>query len=356
MSIKYLLIGNPEDCEEIGHYPDRGASKTTAKEADKIFKKLSQSGIQTKDLRNKVDNRGKGYYYFTINSKNIFFLIFGDNYLKERDAFALMDDLQNGNIPSMIDSKSGKLNFEGKEKLKEMVENFEKNKEEQRCYPILYLNETTFNDTYEYINVSVPTPYDVYINHNVCIFIDEEEEEKIINEYEDEIFKNIEEELNENKIEIEQNEIIKENEKDIKTEKELEIQKEETEKEYIKEYEKLKESKYEMEKEKEVELVNQNVEEKQKEMLEEYNEIEAESSIKIIEKELENKKEKFEIIEEEMIPEAVIEKEREIIKENIEENIKNVSKNTNPNNNPLTFLIKIPKANNSNIKRRNKYQ
>ena len=201
-------------------------------------------------------------------------------------------------------------------------ENFAENEEDQRCYPILYLNETTFNDTYEYINVSVPTPYDVYINHNVCIFIDEEEEEKIINEYEDEIFKNIEEELNENKIEIEQNEIIKENEKDIKTEKELEIQKEETEKEYIKEYEKLKESKYEMEKEKEVELVNQNVEEKQKEMLEEYNEIEVESSIKIIEKELENKKEKFEIIEEEMIPEAVIEKEREIIKENNEENIK----------------------------------
>ena len=128
MSIKYLLIGNPDDCEEIGHYPERGASKTTAKEADKIFKKLSQSGIQTKDLRNKVDNRGKGYYYFTINSKNIFFLILGDKNLKERDAFALMDDLQNENIPSMIESKSGKLNAQGREKLKEMVEDFEKNK------------------------------------------------------------------------------------------------------------------------------------------------------------------------------------------------------------------------------------
>ena len=128
MSIKYLLIGNPDDCEEIGHYPERGASKTTAKEADKIFKKLSQSGIQTKDLRNKVDNRGNGYYYFTINSKNIFYLILGDKNLKERDAFALMEDLQNENIPKMIDSKSGKLNVEGREKLKEMVENFEKNK------------------------------------------------------------------------------------------------------------------------------------------------------------------------------------------------------------------------------------
>ena len=128
MSIKYLLIGNPDDCEEIGHYPERGASKTTAKEANKIFKKLSESGIQTKDLRNKVDNRGKGYYYFTINSKNIFYLILGDNNLKERDAFGLMDELQNENIPLMIDSKSGKLNLEGKKKLKEMVEDFEKNK------------------------------------------------------------------------------------------------------------------------------------------------------------------------------------------------------------------------------------
>ena len=128
MSIKYLLIGNPDDREEIGHYPDRGASKTTAKEADKIFKKLAESGIQTKDLRNKVDNRGQGYYYFTINSKNIFYLILGDKNLKERDAFALMEDLQNENIPIMIDSKSGKLNLEGREKLKEMVQNFEKNK------------------------------------------------------------------------------------------------------------------------------------------------------------------------------------------------------------------------------------
>ena len=128
MSIKYLLIGNPDDREEIGHYPDRGASKTTAKEADKIFKKLAESGIQTKDLRNKVDNRGQGYYYFTINSKNIFYLILGDKNLKERDAFALMEDLQNENIPIMVDSKNGKLNLEGRKKLKDMVENFEKNK------------------------------------------------------------------------------------------------------------------------------------------------------------------------------------------------------------------------------------
>ena len=128
MSIQYILIGNPEDCEEIGHYPERGASKSVAKEAFQIFKKLSESGIKTKDLRNKVDNRGKGYYFFTINSSNIFYLIFGDNNLKEREAFELIDILQQENIPLLIDSKTGKLNIEGRKKLKSLVEDFQNNK------------------------------------------------------------------------------------------------------------------------------------------------------------------------------------------------------------------------------------
>ena len=128
MSIQYILIGNPEDCEEIGHYPDRGVSKATAKEANQIFKKLSESGIKTKDLRNKVDNRGKGNYFFTINSNNIFYLIFGDNNLKEREAFELIDILQEKNIPLLIDSKTGKLNLEGRKQLKSLVEDFQNNK------------------------------------------------------------------------------------------------------------------------------------------------------------------------------------------------------------------------------------
>ena len=128
MSIKYILIGNPEDCEEIGHYPERGAPKNIAKEARQIFQKLSESGIKTKDLRNKVDNRGKGFYYFTINSSNIFYLIFGDKDLKERDAFELIDDLQRKNIPSLVDSKTGKLNLQGRQQLKALAEDFINNK------------------------------------------------------------------------------------------------------------------------------------------------------------------------------------------------------------------------------------
>ena len=127
-SIQYVFIGNPDDIEEIGHYPDRGASKSIAKEANQIFKKLSESGIKTKDLRNKVDNRGKGHYFFTINSNNIFYLVAGDNKLREREAFELIDTLQSENIPLLIDSKTGRLNLEGRKKLKETIEDFESNK------------------------------------------------------------------------------------------------------------------------------------------------------------------------------------------------------------------------------------
>ena len=127
-SIQYILIGNPDDSEEIGHFPDRGASKSIAKEANQIFKKLSESGIKTKDLRNKVDNRGKGHYFFTINSNNIFYLVAGDNKLREREAFELIDTLQNENIPLLIDSKTGRLTLEGRKKLKEVVEDFASNK------------------------------------------------------------------------------------------------------------------------------------------------------------------------------------------------------------------------------------
>ena len=127
-TIEYILIGNPEDCEEIGHYPDRGVNKTIANEARQIFEQTSKSGIQTKDLRNKVDNRGKGHFFFTINSNNIFYLILGNNSLKEREAFELIDILQQEDIPSLIDSKTGKLNYEGRNKLKSLVEDFVNNK------------------------------------------------------------------------------------------------------------------------------------------------------------------------------------------------------------------------------------
>ena len=126
--IQYVLIGNPDDCEEIGHYPERGVPNSIKDESEQIFTKLSNSGIKTKDLRNKVSNKDKGNYFFTINSKNIFYLIYADKALKEREAFELIENLQQENIPLLIDSKNGKLNLYGRQQLKLLVEDFISNK------------------------------------------------------------------------------------------------------------------------------------------------------------------------------------------------------------------------------------
>ena len=125
-SIHYILIGNPDDCEEIGHYPDRNVPKDISKEAAQIFQKYVDSGVKTKDLRNSTDNRGKGHYFYTINSNNIFYFIAADNTLKESKAFELIDILQKANMPLKKDSRTGKLNKDGREQLKTLVEDFMK--------------------------------------------------------------------------------------------------------------------------------------------------------------------------------------------------------------------------------------
>ena len=48
--------------------------------------------------------------------------------MKEREAFELIDDLQRENIPLLVDSKTGKLNLQGRQKLKYMIEDFINNK------------------------------------------------------------------------------------------------------------------------------------------------------------------------------------------------------------------------------------
>ena len=124
MSIKYILIGNPENCEEIGHYPEKGASKEIANTSNLLFKKYIESGKYKKEERQKINSKGECFYYMIVSSDNIFYLICGDNNLKEREAYDLIDKLQKKNIPPLIDSGLKKLNFEEKQQFKAAVENF----------------------------------------------------------------------------------------------------------------------------------------------------------------------------------------------------------------------------------------
>ena len=125
MSIKYILIGNAENGEEIGHYPER-ISKSIASEPIKFFKELVNDGNIKKDKRGRHKINDESFYYYIINNDNIFYLIYSEDNLKEYDAFDLIQHLQKNNIPPLIDAKIQK--FEEKKKFEEAVEYFLKNK------------------------------------------------------------------------------------------------------------------------------------------------------------------------------------------------------------------------------------
>ena len=125
--IKYVLIANPITKNEIGCYPEKGVSKKIKAEATQIFNKFCESGSTMKDLRNKINNDNDGNYFFKINSQDIFYLVLGDKNINERDAFALMDYIQNEKIPLLIDKSTQQLNLSGRQQLKTVIEKFFEN-------------------------------------------------------------------------------------------------------------------------------------------------------------------------------------------------------------------------------------
>lgn len=124
--VKYLLIGNPDTLQEIGSYPPSNFSKKISKESSQIFKKFcASSQKELKDTRNKINDKNNGNYFFTITQDNIFYILFCDASVPQRDAFDLIDKIQRDNVPLLVDDKTGQLNQFGEDKLKEKIEAFE---------------------------------------------------------------------------------------------------------------------------------------------------------------------------------------------------------------------------------------
>ena len=115
-NIRYLLIGSAETKEEIGSFPEKGVEEKIKTDSFQIFQKFCST---KKDLRHKINN-----YYFTIKSKNIFYLILPDDNLKEREIFGLIDFIQKENIPSFVDTTTRKLNLKGRQNLKKAIQTY----------------------------------------------------------------------------------------------------------------------------------------------------------------------------------------------------------------------------------------
>ena len=124
---KYILIGDPANLQEIGHYPEKGTSKKIVNEAHEIFSRFCSSGEKVKDERNKINAKDDGIYYFTISSQNIFLMVLTEQNVRERTAFELLNNIQNENIHLLTKEGIRELNTVGKQQLKLVVENFKEN-------------------------------------------------------------------------------------------------------------------------------------------------------------------------------------------------------------------------------------
>ena len=209
----------------------------------------------------------------------------------------------------------------------------------RKCYPITYINDTRFIEKIVYINISVPVPYPVYIDRNVCII----PEENIV----DDSYEESEEELNSDflfeELEIENIEFEKKNEKEFNEIEEYLEEKYKENENILEEFEeKIEEIMDEKEKEIEVneamEIIENKEDKKPEEKEEEENEIENENEKEdkvliedgkeekeINDKEIENEKEKDEkndSIYKEKEEEIEGLKEIEVLKEEKEEEIK----------------------------------
>lgn len=122
--IKYLLIGDLDNCFYIGEFSINQFDAKVKKDSKQIFTKICQSGERKFDERNKIA-AGENNYFFTLMKPNIVFLIYASNECPERIIFALIEDIKNEGILSMINALTKELNPTGKKALQDLIERYQ---------------------------------------------------------------------------------------------------------------------------------------------------------------------------------------------------------------------------------------
>lgn len=121
-NILLIFIGNVNTTESIGHYPDIPNNEQHI-EAFKIFQKYSKDNLREYDRRYRVETKD-GNFFFTINKKNIFYLVLATFGYSESSVFTLINMMIDLNLHLLIDEINYKLNSVGKESLRKLVNDF----------------------------------------------------------------------------------------------------------------------------------------------------------------------------------------------------------------------------------------
>ena len=127
-SIKYIFLGNIDKKVIIGTYPLKN-DKYIQSYYNKS-KKFFDSIILSNEINGSVQQKKvieKEIFYFTIKKSNIFYLIITPKSTDENTAFSFIDEIENCNIYLLVNDKTNTLNDYGKNELKKVYIELNKN-------------------------------------------------------------------------------------------------------------------------------------------------------------------------------------------------------------------------------------
>ena len=123
--IKYLLIGNVDTNKIITEYSSTSNANEIKKEINQIFSKECKTQSKKYNERNKITSKDSIYYYI-IQKPNLIFIILVDEDYPEETVFELLEKIQKKEITKMLNEKTNELNSEGRIKLKNIIDIYQK--------------------------------------------------------------------------------------------------------------------------------------------------------------------------------------------------------------------------------------
>ena len=135
--IKYIFIGNIDKKVIVGTYPFKKDKEI--QNYHKKAKAIFDSIILTNEINRSIQQKkviDKEICYFTIKNNDIFYLIITPKSTDENLAFSFIDEVENNNIYLLINDKTNTLNDVGKNELKKVFNEFNKN-------PLIFSNRSS---------------------------------------------------------------------------------------------------------------------------------------------------------------------------------------------------------------------
>ena len=129
--IKYFLIGDINTSKTITEYTTNLISPKEKKNASQIFTRLCKSNERRYEENNIITAK-QNKYFFSLFQPSIVFIAYALDTYPQTLIFELFENLRKNNILSMINEETKELNPNGRQNLKQMIENYQANEKIKR--------------------------------------------------------------------------------------------------------------------------------------------------------------------------------------------------------------------------------